>query len=129
MKRFHLPKCPHCGKKISYPVAWKNKRQGEYICPKCGGICNITLDPLIYLTAFLAVIAGVAVFVLGILNTVNFSFLTPMLLILPFLLFFLTSPFFVRLKKPKNTNYPDKPENSQSGQMSDISAAAQDGKE
>ena len=38
------------------------KRQGEYQCPRCGGISNIFLSPLVYVFALLAVFSGAAVY-------------------------------------------------------------------
>ena len=41
---------------------WRLKREGEYKCPRCGGISNIYLSPLVYVFAVLAICAGVCIY-------------------------------------------------------------------
>lgn len=100
MKKFHKPRCPYCGKKVGLIGAWALRTQGEYLCPKCGGISNIVLDRSIYALAFLAILVSAVFFVLAFLNLLPFDLWLLLLVVLPFLLFYLISVFLVRLKKP-----------------------------
>ena len=62
MQYFGVPKCPYCKKRVNFIRTWSLKRQGEYQCPRCGGISNIFLSPLVYVFALLAVFSGAAVY-------------------------------------------------------------------
>lgn len=100
MKKFRKPRCPHCGDKIGLANAWALKTRGEYLCPKCGGISNVVLDRLLYLFAFLAILVSGVFFALGMIGLLSLDVWLILLVLLPFLLFYLMSVFLVRLKKP-----------------------------
>ncbi|WP_411676394.1 hypothetical protein [Caproicibacter sp.] len=100
MKKFRKPRCPFCGNKIGLANTWALKIQGEYLCPKCGGISNIVMDRLIYLFAFLAILVSAVFFAVGFLGFLPLDIWLLLLVLLPFLLFYLISVFLVRLKKP-----------------------------
>ncbi len=100
MKYFGVPTCPYCKKRVNLIRTWSLKRQGEYKCPRCGGISNIFLSPLIYVFALLAVFAGGALYFFHkfILNDITLSIVIQV--IVPFAVFFLLSLFMVYLAKP-----------------------------
>ena len=100
MQYFGVPTCPYCKKRVNLIRTWSLKRQGEYQCPRCGGISNIFLSPLIYVFALLAVFAGGAVYFFHkfILDDVSLS--TALQVLIPFAVFFLLSLFLVYLAKP-----------------------------
>ncbi|MFU0832019.1 MAG: Cxxc_20_cxxc protein [Oscillospiraceae bacterium] len=100
MKKFRKPRCPHCGYKIGLIKTWALKTQGEYLCPKCGRVSNIVLDRLVYLFAFLAILVSAIFFTLGFIEILPLDVWLLLLILLPFLLFYLSSVFLVRLKKP-----------------------------
>ena len=96
MQYFGVPICPYCKKRVNLIRTWSLKRQGEYKCPRCGGISNIYLSPLIYVFAVIAIFAGGAIYFFHkfILDDVSLS--TVLQVIIPFIVFFLcllyTSP-------------------------------------
>lgn len=100
MQYFGVPRCPYCKKRVNLIRTWSLKRQGEYRCPRCGGISNIFLSPLIYVFALLAVFAGGAVYFFHkfVLNDISLSTVAQVLI--PFAVFFLLSLFMVYLAKP-----------------------------
>lgn len=100
MQYFGVPTCPYCKKRVNLIRTWSLKRQGEYQCPRCGGISNIYLSPLIYVVALLALFAGGAVYFFHkfVLNDITLD--TALQVFLPFAIFFLLSVFFVYLAKP-----------------------------
>ena len=100
MQYFGVPTCPYCKKRVNFIRTWSLKRQGEYQCPRCGGISNIFLSPLVYVFALLAVFSGAAVYFFHkfILDDVDLT--TVFQVILPFAVFFLLSLFLVYLAKP-----------------------------
>ncbi len=100
MQYFGVPRCPYCKKRVNLIRTWSLKRQGEYQCPRCGGISNIFLSPLVYVLALLAVFSGGAVYFFHkfVLNDVTVS--TCLHVLAPFAGFFLISLFLVYLEKP-----------------------------
>lgn len=100
MRYFGVPSCPYCKKRVNLIRVWSLKRQGEYQCPRCGGISNIFLSPLIHVFAVLAVFSGGAVYFFHkfVLNDISLETLWQVFL--PFALFFLLSLFLVYLAKP-----------------------------
>ena len=104
--RLMLPKCPHCGKQVNWFRAWALKTQGEYRCGKCGECSNVALDKALYSLAAVAAIAGAVFFVLFVTLVQEFSFTSLVLIAVPFLLFFLISPFFVRLRPIQPAKVP-----------------------
>lgn len=94
-------KCPYCGKHISYFTAFVIRRKGEYYCKKCKKESNVHIKKTIWILYF-------AVLVLALLVLGYFMFMTKrdnpffvVLVILPFMLFYLFTPFFVRLSSKK----------------------------
>ncbi len=100
MKYFGVSSCPYCRKRVNLIRSWSLKRQGEYQGPRCGGISNIFLSPLIYVFALLAIFGGGAVYFFHkfILDDISLSTLGQVLI--PFAVFFLLSLFMVNLEKP-----------------------------
>ncbi len=100
MQYFGVPKCPYCKKRVNLIRTWSLKRQGEYRCPRCGGISNIFLSPLIYVFALLAVFSAGAVYFFHKFILDDIGLTTCFQVFLPFAVFFLLSLFMVYLAKP-----------------------------
>ncbi len=100
MQYFGIPKCPYCRKRVNLIRTWSLKRQGEYQCPRCGGISNIFLSPLVYVFALLAVFSGGAVYFFHKFILDDIGLTTCFQVFIPFAVFFLLSLFMVYLAKP-----------------------------
>ena len=100
MRYFGIPTCPYCKKRVNLIRAWSLKRQGEYRCPRCGGIANIYLSPLVFVFALIAVFAGVAIYFFHKFILDDIALDTCLQVLVPFALFFLLSLFMVYLEKP-----------------------------
>lgn len=100
MHYFGVPVCPYCKKRVNLIRTWSLKRQGEYQCPRCGGISNIFLSPLIYVLALLAVFAGGALYFFHKFVLDDITLKTAVYVFIPFAAFFLFSLFMVYLEKP-----------------------------
>lgn len=100
MQYFGVPRCPYCKKRVNLIRTWSLKRQGEYQCPRCGGISNVFLSPLIYVLALLAVFSSGAIYFFHkfVLDDVDLT--TCLQVAIPFAAFFLLSLFMVYLAKP-----------------------------
>lgn len=101
MKKFGLPQCPYCEKKINPFYAWYLRTQGEYICPACKGVSNISLSPVAKILGAGAVVAGILIFLAAILDQeTDFPIFYVLWIMAPFVLFSILSAFCVQLKKP-----------------------------
>lgn len=100
MHYFGVPTCPYCKKRVNIIRTWSLKRQGEYQCPRCGGISNIFLSPLVYVLALLAVFSGGAMYFFHKFVLDDISMKTAIYVFVPFAAFFLLSLFTVYLEKP-----------------------------
>ena len=100
MSKIRLPQCPYCGKKVNPIVAWTLRTQGEFICPACGGVSNIAIDPVAKALGVLAAVLGVVMFGAGIVMGEGLPIVEIFVIMAPFVLFSILSTFFVRLKKP-----------------------------
>ena len=94
MQYFGIPTCPYCRKHVNLIRTWRLKREGEYKCPRCGGISNIYLSPLVYVFSVLAICAGVCIYFFH-------KFVFDAIGLFPCLqIFFFLSLFTVYLKRP-----------------------------
>lgn len=100
MKYFGIPTCPYCKKRVNLIRVWSLKKHGEFRCPRCKGISNIYLSPLVYLFAFMAVAAGFLIYFFAKFISDNVTLMTVVKVFLPFAAFFLVSLFLVYLEKP-----------------------------
>lgn len=100
MHYFGIPTCPYCKKRVNLIRTWSLKRQGEYKCPRCGGISNIFLSPLIHVFAVLAVFSGGALYFFHKFILDDVTLKTSVQILIPFAVFFVLSLFMVYLVKP-----------------------------
>lgn len=100
MHYFGIPTCPYCKKRVNIIRTWSLKRQGEYQCPRCGGISNIFLSPLIHVFAILAIFSGGALYFFHKFILDDVTLKTAVQILIPFAVFYLISLFMVYLVKP-----------------------------
>jgi predicted membrane protein len=100
METLHRTKCPYCGKKLNFFLAWTLKREGEYRCTACKGISNIIVEPFTRILAIVAVAASALLFIIFglILNHITFWLVFSVAFL--FFLFFLLSSFTIHLERP-----------------------------
>lgn len=114
MKFFQLPSCPYCNKKMNIIATWAIRREGEFRCPRCRGVSNIMLDIKLALIAVASVILSALLFVILRIISQNESIGILILCISPILIFYISSVFFLRLRKPvmkkKRRRVPKQPE-------------------
>ena len=94
-----LPVCPNCGKRMNPLVAWLYKTKGEYCCPACGIHSNVVADPKTPGFGAVAVAISVVILLLFLFVFGGINLLGILLILVPFFLFTLLSPFLVRLQK------------------------------
>lgn len=100
MQYFGVPTCPYCRKRVNLIRTWNLKREGEYKCPRCSGISNIYLSPLIYVFSALAICTGVCIYFFHKFVLDDIELFTCLYILVPFALFYILSLFTVYLKKP-----------------------------
>ena len=94
-------KCPYCGKRISYFTALSIRRRGEYYCKKCKKESNVHINKTIWVMFFAALVLALIImgYYLFLTNKENLWFV--LFVAIPFILFNLFSPLFVRLSPKK----------------------------
>ena len=100
MQYFGIPTCPYCKKRVNLVRTWRLKREGEYKCPRCGGISNVYLSPLVYVFSVLAICAGVCIYFFHKFVLDDIQLWTCLYIFIPFGLFFILSLFTVYQKRP-----------------------------
>ena len=94
-------RCPYCGKKISYFTALSIRRRGEYYCKKCKKESNVHIKKTIWVLFFATLVFALIILGYYLLITDRENPLFIFLVAVPFLLFYLFSPLFVRLRPKK----------------------------
>lgn len=94
-------RCPYCGKRISYFTALSIRRRGEYYCKKCKKESNVHIKKTIWVLFFAAVVFALIIMGYYLLITDRRNPWFILFVAVPFLLFYLFSPFFVRLRPKK----------------------------
>lgn len=94
-------KCPYCGKRISYFTALSIRRRGEYYCKKCKKESNVHINKTIWVMFFAALVLALIIMGYYMLLTDRENIWFVLLVAIPFLLFYLFSPLFVRLRPKK----------------------------
>ena len=94
-------KCPYCGKEISYITAMKIRRRGEYYCKKCKKDSNIHIKKTIWIFFISMVVVALVILGYFLFMTNHSNLLFVFLIIIPFLIFYLFAPLFVRLRPKK----------------------------
>ena len=100
MRYFGVPTCPYCKKRVNLIRTWRLKREGEYKCPRCGGISNIYLSPLVYVFSVLAICAGICIYFFHKFVLDDIELYTCVYIFIPFVIFYLLSLFTVYLERP-----------------------------
>lgn len=95
---FRLTRCPYCRRKISFFGAMILKTKGEYCCTNCKCISNVVIHRSIYGIASFACVAAMLILVLYLSFGNHGSLLGILYVLIPFLLFYIMIPFFVRLE-------------------------------
>lgn len=100
MQYIGIPTCPYCKKRVNIIRVWSMKKHGEFMCPRCKGISNIFLSPIVYISAILAVAASFLIYFFSKFVTDSVSLMTVLQVFIPFGIFFILCLFFVYLEKP-----------------------------
>ncbi|MGN0518548.1 MAG: hypothetical protein ACI4II_07470 [Acutalibacteraceae bacterium] len=94
---FRLGRCPYCKSKVPYTKAFFERDNGEYICPDCDEVSNIYFIKRMNIVISIVSAIAVTVFILYLFFGNKASLLGATLVMIPFVLFFLMTPFFFRL--------------------------------
>lgn len=98
-KKWTLPKCPYCGKKLGFWEAWLLRTKGEYTCSGCGQPSNVKFDRITYSMAALASVLGLGILLVYSLLKPRESLWGILLVALPFVLFLFFSPWWMHLER------------------------------
>ena len=91
-------KCPYCGKKIGYLKAFMIRRRGEHFCQKCKKVSNIHIKKTIWLFFIFVLLMSLAIMGFYLFFTDRENLLFILYAVIPFFVFYLFAPLFVRLR-------------------------------
>ncbi len=97
-----LTKCPYCNKQVSYFTAFAVKRNGEYFCNKCKKESNIFIKKSIIWPLIGAIILSGLILAVFLFATDRENLLFAFFVAIPFMIFYIITPFFVYLKPKKS---------------------------
>lgn len=96
-----LAKCPYCGRRLSYLTAQQHKKKGEYLCSRCKKESNVYINKKIWLPFIFTLMIAIIIMVLVMIYIAEKNIFSFILVMIPFLLFYLFVPFFVTLRPLK----------------------------
>ena len=94
-------KCPYCGKPLSYFQALLIRKRGEYFCNKCKKDSNIHIKKTIFIPFIFVLIFALLVLFVYLFMTDRENIMFVFIILIPFAIFYLITPTFVRLKPKK----------------------------
>lgn len=96
-----LAECPYCGKRIGYIRAFFTRTQGEYCCKKCRKESNVVISKGVFVPFIVAVVFALFILLAFFMFTDRDNLWFMFFVAVPFLIFYLFTPFFVTLKPKK----------------------------
>ncbi len=96
-----ITKCPYCGKQLTFMQAFLNRNRGEYFCNKCKKESNILIRKNLLVPLILAVICSLFILLLFLFATDKTNIWFILFVAVPFIVFYLLTPFFIELKPRK----------------------------
>ena len=94
-------RCPYCGKRVSYFTALSIRRRGEYYCKRCKKESNVHINKTIWVLFFAVLVLALIIMGYFLIMTDRENIWFVLLVAVPFILFYLFSPLFVRLRPKK----------------------------
>jgi len=103
-----LTRCPYCGKRISYPGIMLMRKKGEHYCYKCQCTSNVVITSgLSALAAFVCVLSFLLMLLFSMFGD-HGELKNILWVVLPFVVFYFASPFFIKLEPFNDKIYPMK---------------------
>ena len=93
-----LTECPYCHRRVSYIGAGILKTKGEHICRGCKCISNVVIHRVLYGIAGAAVVSSLIIMLVFSAYGQHDNIWEIFYVFLPFLIFYLLVPFFVKLE-------------------------------
>ena len=96
-----LTKCPYCSKPLSFFQAFFIRSKGEFFCNKCKKESNVMIKKALLLPFFIALLISIAILMLFLFKTDRTNLWFMFFVAIPFIIFYLLTPFYVELKPRK----------------------------
>ncbi len=99
----YLPRCPYCGKRLSFLEAWGIHRDGEYCCKRCKFKSDIVFTRRRNNFGISAVVlSSVLALIFVLIGQINFFEI--IVVLIPFFAFYILVPFTIFLNKNTEIN-------------------------
>ena len=96
-----LPKCPYCGKQMGYVRAFFTRNQGEYFCKRCRKESNVVISKGVFIPFVVALVFAIFILLAFFMLTDRENLWFMLFVAVPFIIFYMFTPFFVTLKPKK----------------------------
>lgn len=108
MKPQKLPMCPYCQEKLDFLYALTIKSEGEFHCPKCKNTSDIKYNKDISKYFWAIVSTSFAVLLIWTIFINDYITLGVLLVLAPFIFFYMKVPSLMVLRKPKPVKIKNK---------------------
>lgn len=96
-----LTKCPYCGKQMTFFQAFVYRTRGEFFCNKCKKESNVLIKKTLLIPFFVALLLSLMILFVFLFMTEKTNLWYMFFVIIPFICFYVLTPFFVVLKPRK----------------------------
>lgn len=96
-----LTKCPYCGKQMTFFQAFIYRTRGEFFCNKCKKESNVLIKKTLLIPFFIALLLSLLILFAFLFMTDKTNLWYMLFVIIPFICFYVLTPFFVVLKPRK----------------------------
>lgn len=96
-----ITKCPYCGKQLTFFQAYFLRKKGEFFCNKCKKESNVLIKKTLLIPFIIALILSLAILALFLFVTDRTNIWFMLFVAMPFIGFYLLTPFFIELKPRK----------------------------
>lgn len=96
-----ITKCPYCGKQLTFMQAFIIRTRGEYFCNKCKKESNILIKKSLMIPFVIALILSLLILAVFLFMTERTNLIFMLLVAIPFIGFYMMTPFYVDLKPRK----------------------------
>lgn len=96
-----ITKCPYCSKQLSFFQAFFVRTKGEYFCNKCKKESNVMIKKALLMPFILLLILSLVILFLFLFITDRTNLWFMFFVAVPFIIFYLITPFYVELKPRK----------------------------
>lgn len=99
INKLELPRCPYCGENLLYTESFLIKNKAVYECKCCDYYSEVAIKPKVFKLLIIAEIVSLVIFLIAMILDEKFCLMGIALILFVFTVFYILSPFSIRLCK------------------------------